>query len=203
MGWKKNKDGGTTFNYSDIALCKECGGYGICEDYKNDNPCDIIEFSIGNSSLSASLYSKERSNPDTTSCVELNFSKTKKEDILRIAENIDSVIESNPDFKECEEIQGLSECFTASIREKLPDKERFELVYHKGDIQKLSYVFFDRSFFLSFLRNIPIVKNGQNPTHDDLDFPFRTVKRREFSDAYESLYKQLVDFAVKNCKSVD
>ncbi len=92
MGWKKTIAAGTTvFAYSDKSLCKECSGYSWCPNFKDGEDCNIIEFSIDEYSLSTRLYSKERAHPDAISCVELNFSKIKRDKATTIIKKIENI----------------------------------------------------------------------------------------------------------------
>ncbi len=91
-----------------------------------------------------------------------------------------------------------------AINHSLPDEiERFEMKYHRGDIEKESYEFIDANFFVSFLQRIHVVKKVEHPAIDDLEFQFKTVKKEEFSGEYESLYKRLVEFANNNARTCE
>jgi len=205
MGWKKSiVDEVKLFTYSDKSLCKECSGYSWCPNFKDGEDCNIIEFSIDEYSLSTRLYSKERAHPDAVSCVELNFSKIKRDEATTIIKKIENIPKVREVIEKMERDGKLSGGLLEAIKHSLPDEiERFEMKYHRGEIEKKSYEFIDSNFFVSFLQKIPIVKNGEHPTINDLEFQIKTVKKEEFSGEYESLYKRLVDFANNNARTCE
>ncbi len=205
MGWEKTDsrkvDGTVLFTYSDKSLCKECSSYGKCSRYKDNGACDILEIWKGDSFLNTKLYSKERSPLCAVSCFELNYSIKKRKDVWRLAEERENI----PEIKMFEEIERVAESkrfatglLEATKTDKIPEEtQRFELVFHQGGNRKLPYEFLYPRSFLMLLRKVPIVKSGQHPTVNDLEFPFRTVKVEEFPIAYEEIYKELFNF-VKN-----